>query len=367
MRIGLLHPTLWPEVRRGSERLVAELARELAGRGHEPTVITSHPGSTERSFENGVRIVRCRRLPRPPGLRNHEYHLEQVPNVIRQLAGAPLDLVHGFFPSDSWAAVRARRLGGPPVVATLHGIPTREYLVARKGRLAMLTETTRRAAECTVLSEAAAAPFRRYLLRDPRVIGGGVASGAFGRRRRSAAPTLLCPVSLGDPRKRAALLFAAFARLREREPRARLLIAAGADPVMSSALPPLPSGAELVEAAGDELAGLYASAWATVLPSVEEAFGLVLVESLAAGAPVVGARSGAVPEIIDSDAIGRLFEPDNEADLTSAMAGALELAAERATAEACRRRAGAYDWSRVVLDYERLYESVLSRERSARR
>ena len=46
------------------------------------------------------------------------------------------------------------------------------------------------------------------------------------------------------------------------------------------------------------------------LPSVDEAFGLVLVESLAAGTPVVAARSGACPEIVTDDLIGRLFEPD---------------------------------------------------------
>jgi hypothetical protein len=42
VRIALLHPTYWPEVRRGSERLAHDLATALANRGHEVTLLTSH-------------------------------------------------------------------------------------------------------------------------------------------------------------------------------------------------------------------------------------------------------------------------------------------------------------------------------------
>jgi len=42
VRIALLHPTYWPEVRAGSERLVHDRATELAGGGHEITILTTH-------------------------------------------------------------------------------------------------------------------------------------------------------------------------------------------------------------------------------------------------------------------------------------------------------------------------------------
>src|SRR5204862_1092837 len=99
------------------------------------------------------------------------------------------------------------------------------------------------------------------------------------------------------------------------------------------------------------------SGWASVLPAVEEAFGLVLTESLAAGTPVVADRSGAAPEIIDSPAIGRLFERDNDRDLARAMGEALELGIDDGVAERCRARAREFDWSRVVERWERLYEA----------
>lgn len=363
LRIGLFHPTYWPEVRRGSERVVHDLAVSLAARGHEVSLITSHRGLATTALEEGVRVVRCRRPPEPPGAGMYEFHLVNAPNVWRELRRGDFDLVHTFFPVDSWVAVRARRRGGPPVVATLHGVPTRRYLVARRRRLQMLREVADGADRCTVLSEAAARPFAAYLLRTPLVLPPGV----FLDRRahevsRSALPTLLCAASLGDPRKRGSLLFDAFRRLRLERPEVRLRLIRGRDPILSPARVELPEGAEWIEpsADGDALAAHYAGAWASVLPSVEEAFGVVLTESLAAGTPVVADRSGAGPEIITNEAVGRLFRPDDEADLSRALAAVLELGSRPDTAEHCRRRAADYDWDSLVKRYEDVYESVLA-------
>jgi len=360
MRIALVHPTYWPEVRRGSERVVHDLGVTLAGRGHEVTVITSHRGPATTSTEEGMRVIRARRPPDPPGSRAYEYHLVNGPNVAFRLRDGDYDVVHAFFPLDAWVAVQVRRRGGPPVVATLHGIPTREYLVARRHRLEMLCAVAAGADECTVLSEAAADPFRRYLLREPRVLPPGVLTEAFdrgGATRQSA--TFFCPASLGDPRKRGELLIGAFELVRRRMPQARLLLAGGRDPVMSPVQLAITAGVEMIEAdSTTALALAYASSSATVLASIEEAFGLVLVESLAAGTPVVADRSGAGPEIVTDDRLGRLFDSDDAGDLAQAMEQALALGAHPDTEARCRERAAAYDWRTIVTDYEAVYESV---------
>ena len=208
MRIALVTPTYWPEVRRGTERVVHDLGSTLAGRGHEVTLLTTHPGATRTATEDGVRVMRARRLPQPSGFAAHEYHLTSIPSAFRALAGGAWDVAHTFFPASAWAALRARRRAGPPVVASTHGIPTREYLVARRYRLEMHLEIARAADEVSVLSAAAAEPYRRYLLRDPVILPGGVLPGAFAvSADRAADPTLFCASSLGDPRKRADLLF----------------------------------------------------------------------------------------------------------------------------------------------------------------
>lgn len=362
VRIALLHPTYWPEVLRGTERIVHDLGQALAGRGHEVTLLTSHRSWPATTIEDGMRVIRSWRPPEIRTQRWYEYHLGNVPNVIWRLLREEFDVAHAYFPSDAWAAVQARRLGGPPVILSLQGIPTREYLVSRRYRLEMLRSAVGGATACTVLSVAAARPFHRYLLREPHVLPPGLYCESFAAEEpRAPIPTLICTASLGDPRKRGALLMRAFRALRERRPDARLLVFRSRDPVLSRSSVELPEGAEWVEAdhRPEVLARAYASAWASVLPAVEEAFGLVLTESLAAGTPVVADRSGAGPEIIDSDAIGRLFEPDDEEDLARAMNGALELGARDETAAACRRRAADYEWSRLIGRYEELYGDAI--------
>ena len=63
MRIALLHPTYWPEVRRGAERLVHDLAGWLAKEGHDVTILTTHREKTSTADEDGVRVVRMWRAP----------------------------------------------------------------------------------------------------------------------------------------------------------------------------------------------------------------------------------------------------------------------------------------------------------------
>ena len=340
--------------------MLHDLGRTLAERGHEVVLLTTHPHRRSVTGEDGLAVDRAYRVPQRGPLRWYEHHVTAaVPAFIRLLAGG-FDVAHAFFPVEAWAAVRARRYGGPPVVASTHGIVDREYLVKRRYRLEMISQAARLAERVSVLSAAAAEPYERYFGRRPDVLPGGVITADYHVGvERAGAPTLICAASLGDPRKRGALLFEAFNRLRRERPDVRLQLVRTADPVLSGDVGPLPPGAEWVE--GDDtarLAELYASAWASVLPSVDEAFGLVLIESLAAGTPVVAARSGACPDILRSPDVGRLFAPDDPDALKDAMAGALELGMQPATAAACRAEAARFDWSVVADRYEAVYAEV---------
>ena len=103
-----------------------------------------------------------------------------------------------------------------------------------------------------------------------------------------------------------------------------------------------------------ELAAAYRGASVTVLPADDEAFGLVLVESLAAGTPVVAARSGGCPEIVDDPASGGCSSPGTPVTWRAAIGEALALAADPATADAAGSTPGAgIGW--FVERYEALY------------
>jgi phosphatidylinositol alpha-mannosyltransferase len=360
-RIALVHPAYWPEVRRGSERLINGLATSLVRRGHTVSIVTTHPGPSTETDEDGVHVIRSRRPPKLPRTADREYFLEIAPVAAMRLLQGDYDVAQAFFPVDAWAAVKAKRAGGPPVGFTFHGIPVRQYLVARRRRLGMVQEAAREADAVSVLSEAAARPYRRYLMRDPVVLPGGIFCDDFEVDvERDDHPSLICAASLGDPRKGGRLLLEAFGLVRERIPEARLLLAGGRDPFMSSISLDLPAGVELFD--GDdtaELAAAYGRAWASVLPAIGEAFGLVLLESMAAGTPPVAMRSGACPELL-GDGIGALVEPGDARALADALEGALAAPPDEAKREACRLRAREYDWERVAGLYEDFHRLAMA-------
>lgn len=352
MRIALLHPTYWPEVRRGAERLVHDLAAWLTQAGHDVTVLTTHRGLATTSTEDGVRVVRGWRPPdRLLQRRAYEDYLGTVPSQALALLNADIDVAHAFFPVSAWAALKAHRRGGPPVVYSSMGIPTRTYLVGRRYRMQMNLEVARDAKAVSVLSKAAAEPYRRYLLREPEVIPPGVRCSDFELDvERSEEPTIIYAGSPADPRKRLPLLLEAFCELRRRRPEVRLLLAGRPEPGFDLRLP---DGARFTP--GDETGALalaLASAHVAVLPAVHEAFGLVLVEALAAGTPVVVADSGGSPEIVGDERIGRLFRPDDRDDLVRALEEGLELGGDRRTATACREHARQWDWQVVGPKWE---------------
>lgn len=344
-----------------------DLGVVLAARGHEVTLLTSHPGPSGRVVEDGVRVLRARRPPRFPPLRWYEDHVDSVPSAVWRLIRGGFDVAHAFHPAYAWGAAKARRFGGPPFVFSFHGIPERAYLVQRRYRLEMMKTAIAEAERATVLSDAAAEVFSRYLLTEPLVLPGGVFISDFAvEAERREEPTLVCAASLGDPRKRAELLLGAFAVLRERRPEVRLRLVRTADPFLSPSVPDLPEGAEW--ASGDattELAREYAAAHASVLPSVGEAFGLVVLESLAAGTPVVTAAGTAPAELVAEGKTGELFAADDEASLAEAMDRALALGAKQRTAAACRKAAAPYDWDELAEPHERVYEEALARRSGA--
>jgi phosphatidylinositol alpha-mannosyltransferase len=371
MRLAILHPTYWPEVRRGSERLAHDLATTLAGRGHEVTLITAHAGPRASAVEDGVRVVRCRRLPEVPGLTwYYDEHMPAVPAMLRELLRSEAEVAHALHPTDGLTALLARRAGGPPYLLSIHGVLNRPWLVRRRRRLELLERAARGAGAVSALSEAGREPLVRYAIADPILLPGGVIAADYEGDRDPEAELLLCPASLDDPRKRGALLLDAFALLRRERPGVRLRLAGGADPRQAEPVEldaeGTGDGVEVARIADSaELARAYRGAAVTVLPSDDEAFGLVLVESLAAGTPVVAARAGGCVEIVTDDRVGRLFEPGDARDLARATGEALDLAADPGTAARCRAHAANWDWPRVADRYEEAYELVRSPRRAS--
>lgn len=363
LRVALLSPCFWPEVRRGGERFVHELGAGLLRRDHRAHVITSHRGGLERGTEEGLPVLR---LPRPPDgrleRRRFEHHLTHVPLAYAAVRAARPDVVQAIYPTDALAAARYTRATGRPSVHSYLGIPDRIGLVGRRRRLEITQRAVAGCSATTALSQAAADAFWHWLGLEVRVVPPGVDIDTFRpAEQRSEVPTIFCAADAGEPRKRVDLLIAALPHVRRSRPDAQLVLSRPRDAGTAARLERAGDGVVVIDVDDRAaLAGAYADAWVSALPSFGEAFGLVLVESLAAGTPAVGAAKGAIPEVLDRPEVGRTFGEDRPEEVARALLEALELVDDPQTSARCRAHAEQFSTDRFVERHEALYAELLA-------
>jgi glycosyltransferase involved in cell wall biosynthesis len=112
---------------------------------------------------------------------------------------------------------------------------------------------------------------------------------------------------------------------------------------------------------GKELGSAFASADAFIFPSRTETLGLVLLEAMAAGCPVVAARSGGIPDIVSDGVNGYLFNP--KADIQEAIAATvrlLERKQERAIIrQNARKEAEKWGWAAATRQLQEYYHKII--------
>lgn len=352
MRLAITHPYSWPDVRRGAERIVVETARALAGKGHAVTVFTSGWQPT-REHSNGVRTIKFRRRFRNP----YRHELSFALRVLPRLAAGHYDAVHSMMPLDALAAIVSRGAGGHTVLYDEMGIPRRDWWQQQRDGWARRV-VARHADVYACMSQFALEALRGDWGREGALLPGGVRTGDFTpASEREKVPTILFSGLLDDPRKGVEDLVNAVALLAEEDPAIRLWLSGPGDP--SGILSRVPKAAGLVEVlpVGDPMGQneRYGRAWVTCLPSVSESFGLVLIESLACGTPIVVVDDAAPPSIVTRDT-GYVAKPHDPRSLATALKNALVLAGDPATSLRCRARAEQYDWDEAIAPLlERLY------------
>ena len=112
---------------------------------------------------------------------------------------------------------------------------------------------------------------------------------------------------------------------------------------------------------GEELGSAFASADAFIFPSRTETLGLVLLEAMAAGCPVVAANSGGIPDIVASGVNGYLFEPEDERGAITATQHLIEQQQEREILrQNARKEAERWGWAAATRQLQRYYQAVVS-------
>jgi phosphatidyl-myo-inositol dimannoside synthase len=188
---------------------------------------------------------------------------------------------------------------------------------------------------------------------EPIDLAGWRARLASAERRAAGGPTVLA-VARMYPRKHLHDLIHAAARLRERIPGLTVrIVGKGPEYQRLEALARHLGLVRTVEFLGEvSAAGLaveYVSAQCFCLPSVQEGFGIVFAEALAAGLPVVACRAAAVPEVVEHGSTGLLVtpgRPDEIADALEQMLRNPDLRREMAVAG--MKRVEAFDLERVA-------------------
>lgn len=372
MRIAITHPFCWPYVRRGAERFISELGCFLAGRGHIVTTISSKPGRSDiEETPNGMRILHGQWWTAwTPWARLQPAYRFLLPCYASVRRLRP-DIVQSLYYVDAWAAQRGKRrhkavyyVAGPPVPSLQRRVPPDRRL---------LRKAIEDADALLVPSEYVRGVVREHYNRNSRLLPVPIRTADFqAPKRPGSRPVILAVAAFDERRKGLRVIVRAFARLHQKYTEALLRISGQVSERLRrdvlKTVPPELSGS--IEFLGlgciQDMPRLYSDATVTVVPATWEAYSLVVLESWAAGTPVVAACHAALPEIVTDTATGVLvdpgtdpMEPTNDEGLAWGMEQALKLAECKQTEQLCRLRAANYSWDRLGASFEQFYLDLL--------
>ncbi len=320
----------------GTELIVAGLVEGLLARGHRVTLFTTGdatlPGVERRSL-----------YPQPIWPPEPYAELNHVAAAMRELiTRGDIDVIHAHTP----AALAFSRMIEPPMLYTIHHARERQLcdlyranqapgltMIAISDRQRELLEDT-----CDARVVHHGLPTDRYVAGDGR--GGYVAFlGRFAREKGPAA-AIDAARRAGVPIKLAG---------RPHLPRDDTYFSAELQPRLAK-----PGVEWLGEANHDQKLALFGGALASLMPiDWEEPFGLVLIESMLCGTPVLSFRRGSAAEVVDDGITGWLV--DDVADMSSKLLalkrGELVIDRARCREHAIRR----FHIDRMVDRYEALY------------
>src|SRR6476661_8259924 len=288
--------------------------------------------------------------------------------VTRWVESGDFDLVHLHEPITPSVSVLALWAAEGPIVATFHTsmIRSRYYQAAYPIVRPSLEKITARIA----VSEDARRTVTTHLGGDAVVIPNGVNVSRFADATPNPAwtgteqaPTLAFLGRIDEPRKGLPVLAAALPAVLAEHPGTRVLVAGPGDVEAARERldPAVAAATEFLGMISDEdKAALLSSVDAYVAPHTGgESFGIVLVEAMSAGAPVVASDLAAFLRVLDGGRCGAMFANEDPADLSRQLLRVLGDPGERQRLSGLgSRRALVFDWSVVAEDGMAVYEMV---------
>ncbi|XP_021744073.1 sulfoquinovosyl transferase SQD2-like [Chenopodium quinoa] len=330
--------------------------------GDEVMVVTTHEGVPEEFY--GAKLIGSRSFP-CPWYQKVPLSLALSPRIISEVAAFKPDIIHASSPGIMvFGALAIAKMLCVPIVMSYHThvpvyIPryTFSWLVKP---MWLVIKFLHRAADLTLVPSAAIAKdlLAAKVTADNRIRlwNKGVDSESFHPRFRSSE--MRWRLSNGEPDKPLIVHVGRLGveksldflkRVMDELPEARIAFI-GDGPYreelekMFAGMPAVFTG--MLQ--GEELSQAYASGDVFVMPSESETLGLVVLEAMSSGIPVVGARAGGIPDIIPEDQEGKtgfLFSPGDLDDCLSKLKPLLHDRELRETiGKAAREEMEKYDW-----------------------
>jgi len=359
VRVGLVSPYPW-DVPGGVVAHIADLAEALIARGHDVAVMTP-VDDDETPLPNYVtRAGRSVPIPYNGSVSRLLLGPVSAGRIRRWLHEGDFHVLHVHSPETFSLSLLALGNATGPIVATFHAAnPKSRILAMMQNALQVYLE---KLSGRIAVSPAARKTIVEHLGGDAVVVPNGVHIAKYA----GALPFPGWPGEGGaigfvgrvdEARKGLAVLFEALPLIRREHPNVRVLVAG------PGTVDHVPDGVTMLGRVSDaDKARALASVDVFAAPNTGgESFGIVLLEAMAAGAPIVASDLDAFARVLDDGALGELARASDATSLARACSGLLASPGRRdELRKAARHAVARYDWSIVAGEVLRVYETAIA-------
>ena len=368
MKIGIVTPYAYP-MPGGVNDHVGSLYRVLRARGHDVRIITSSHGLQKASEGDIIRVGKGFSVPFNGSMGTITLSPTYLAQMRAILERERFDVLHYHEPFVPFLSLVTLTLSTSVNIGTFHafGGLSISYEFGKR----MLGHYAGKLQGRIAVSPAARHFISRYFPGEYKIVPNGVEPGRYQRavpiaRYRDGVPNILF-VGRMEPRKGLIHLLRAFRKLQRDGVRARLLLVGTGPGEREARRYVLTRQLENVEFLGrvpeGQKAQLFKTADIYVSPATgRESFGIVLLEAMSAGAPIICSDIHGYRGVVRRDRDGLLVEPGNADALAASMRRLIDDPQLRAQlSRAGEERAQLFTWEHVGQAVEEYYGFVIRR------
>ena len=367
MKIGIVCPYSW-DIPGGVQAHVRDLAEKLIELGHDVSVLA--PGDEDTPGRPDYVVVAGKAMPIPynGSVARLQFGIVSAARVRRWLRDGQFDVVHVHEPAPPSLSLLTCMIHDGPLVATFHAANPHSRALSMFD--SVLQPFLEKLSGRIAVSPAARKVIVEHLGADAVVIPNGVAVAHFAKAQPlpgypRAGGTIGFIGRYDEPRKGMDVLVGAMSLLVADRPDLRLLVAGrGDEEEFLEALPPaVVKHVEMLGMVSEaEKASLLRSVDVYCAPNTgQESFGVILLEAMAARAPVVASDIPAFRRVLGGGSAGELFEVGDPVALAASIAALLADPARRKKLATVGAKAVApFDWDVIVEQVLRVYELAIA-------